>query len=902
MTHQDLTRFIKLAGQDGHYNSSSEFTVDQVGALRKLGRYQAERADYWLLKLVQFANLSGASSCDFKLGRSETEVTLHGGSYRSAAEILAGIATISSTPDPLLDALRALCLQEGVVLDLETKGQKGAGRLRFSASGGLSEMSPSLETEGLHLCVKRSVAWKNLRSILKRRRDEHQGLIDFAWVSPVPIFLDKRRLEPRFSHLHPEERAWKIKQSPLSGLSLLHGGVPALPGKAVLKMVEVEDEELREKVQEGPWRVHLRHEWFVQEERGYCRLRPGIPLGSYINIKVSRLFRVNFVCEGVLIDSFVFAQKEPASTVAFVRHSLELFLPVSLSDTDLGGFRVRQAEQTALEGLSSALPYALNLSELYCKLQETFRLPGPFPRQEFRRAEKISSAAGGLLALGCATLGTGAVLPTLAGITALSAAGGYLPGWALRQQAAFFKPTLKLLAVIKESLLHCELDLKDYADTSCRDVAPATVGLTAWSLWPEEGPYLPAGFWAVSLVQAGVAWQCEGVEFTFLKDEVCIRWRNPKNFALPSWRDTLSQSLSRADRGARHLLVGLRNLALLPLDSLEISDSSTCLRWTAEHFEEIPQSSSSELKLVIRSSEDHRGSFLAALRRKARSGSRIRLDALSRIQEHCWLSPIPVSIDTVQLQDRYAFIPRRAREVFQQPMQWRIPLCMARCDLAVGHGLGEFDRPFVDRSFESGEHWAEGRLTLPATDYRFHLGAEETLGAILTLTGGLRADSCLEFVHDGALIDRLPLYHPDDFQEARKEVPTLSSLSSLKTNYPRIALRAFISVDDEDLVGPLEVRDKFSKAGGLVAALSPLLDLVEPLCERLAQLDYRFPAKAVGEDEELSGIVFRLELQARYRFSKKKRKKELMESLRQFPEFIAYLLEQHSKDCAELER
>jgi hypothetical protein len=879
MTDPNMPAFLEHSHREGTLESESEFSLNRSGALAKLGRFQLEKEEFWLLKMVQFANLIQAEAVDIKVARHSTTVLIEGTNLQ-ARELYHQAVSQPASLHPMSVALRCLAALDGVSFELKTHNPDDI--VRHPDRARLSEQKLAVEP-ALLLTVERpsKLSFRHLQSVIRRRRDEQEALSEFCWTSSVPIRVDGRLLKAKLcteGHLKKPPKPGH----PVIPISLIRGFVPAFEGRPILHMSKPDLAEFQALPDAGPWDIFLRREWFKDEEKVYCQLPHDTPCGAHVNFLACGALQVHFLCLGVLIDGIEIPHQVPKYSVGSYRQGFQLILPVEQKETDLGGFRVRDRENLALQGFSSAVPHAFQLCDFYRKLGPNFKLPSVCYRQSWRNAERVGSLGVGLVV----TLGTGAatggVLPTLGGLVASASLGSQIPNYFRWHLNTLFSPMIKILSPFREALLHTEAKLLERGVSAWTGPGPAPeVDPHGWESWEGERP--PAGDrWAPNLVQASVVWGCDSVEFSFSRKEAQVRWSGAP--ALTS-EALFGKGPAPLEPGLEHLRTSLVCLRHHLITEIELRLSDGLLTWKSSGFELTKMDSPTEMFLKVKLANPYSPNPLRRIWRKYLGPKRFRVDAISQLQETAWLAPIPVRVDGRLLEPGYGRIPKGVRETFQEGIHRRLPLCLARCELARDVGRSILPRPYINRENPPGDTWAQETLTLPAIDFDRSLPSGEDLGAILSLTGGLRSESAVEFVHHGVLVDRQALFHPDDFSPVEEMKPGLPG----RGQYGRLCLRLYVPVESHQLEPDGRVKDRWTLSQKYLRRTDALRVLQPDLLERVPKWRYHFPTEAVGESKDNSGLVYRAEIYARYRLFKGRHKSDLKQGLEQLPEFLDWL-------------
>lgn len=833
MAAKDLQDLLGDAHQQGAYDSTSEFTVDTKSALSKLGRHQLPAPHFWLAKFIQGANRASATAIDIKLMRSEVLLSIKGEGVPSPETLLGALECPRPSDEHFLVGLRALSQEEGTRFDLESPD---SSTLVVSVKGRGSYRGASF------LSTPK-------RTLLAARALEYHLLLSRCWVSAVPISIDGRVLEERFGY--PSSAG--DPSGPLSGAAVLpisFAGAPllAFEGRPTLKIVEPSLKDCERVRDHGVWQIYLREQYHANEQFMVGRLMEGNAVGAHVNFGHGKLgFAVHFVLDGVIVDTVLLSHRVPRFQVHHPSGSFQVYAPVESEELDLSGFQVRNREVLAHRYLKSVLEQAIHLCEVFNVHDNRFQLPYNVTKATRKYVERALSLAGGGLG---ALLGAGAalsVLPAVACAIPFAAAGGMLPRLQNRQTNIMVSWSKPFPMPMKESLLDWQLRLEQQGIQGWPSRPQGPVSLpqnSGWADWP-KGSVVRSGMWAVKLVQAGVAAGAENIFLSFSANSFRFKWLGGEPISPEELLSGLSNS--QAVGCLAHLLEALRALSDLPIESLNLDLSQANLTWTSEDLKASRSDDvSPDLTLEIKLAATEGGHFLAALKSKTRRYKQLAADALGRVREHCWVSPVPIVLDGRPLDSRFADLPRGRRAAFQGVDHRRLPLCLAHRELSRLPERPPFRRPAV----EPLEPTSPKSVKLPGTYLRFP--TQHDPGGLLMITSWLRSDSAVEFIHDGALIDLQPLYHPEDMTPPDQRNP----LGGLTEGYPKVALRCLVAVRTEELSGSFQVTQPATLARGVLKELEPLLSQTcASIIQALPHLKYSQSNEAKKRDTVTTGIL-----------------------------------------------
>ncbi|MBI3927505.1 MAG: hypothetical protein HY319_18345 [Armatimonadetes bacterium] len=205
----NLDEFLEIERRRGELQSSGTFTLSLERALEKLRHYQLAHPAFYILKLIQSAIAAGARRVDVRLRRDGARVdfglTEPGwyGSLRLILEKLQGpITAAPSALEHLLIALQSSQAIEGARTCFTHACAERWERVELSA--GHVELERTFQPPRNQVVpgqsrfsfeLRRPFTVSFLRSLWSRTH-EYSAILAHCRLSPVPIFLDGRPLEP----------------------------------------------------------------------------------------------------------------------------------------------------------------------------------------------------------------------------------------------------------------------------------------------------------------------------------------------------------------------------------------------------------------------------------------------------------------------------------------------------------------------------------------------------------------------------------------------------------------------------------------------------------------------------------------------------------------------------------
>lgn len=190
MTKSLLHQWLESHQEGGAYHSEGEFTVNQQKAWRKLGSFQFEHPEAWVLKLYQAAVAADCSYLEISQTETETRFSFHG--WNDCSSQLTG---------EVLDQARGTRKREYIHLAvaLRSLAQNDACRFRLRYpdgecllwTGKAVEPQPGRIRSEPSLIVFHS---PERAEAARTRANICRNLSEFCHLGPTPIKLDSREL------------------------------------------------------------------------------------------------------------------------------------------------------------------------------------------------------------------------------------------------------------------------------------------------------------------------------------------------------------------------------------------------------------------------------------------------------------------------------------------------------------------------------------------------------------------------------------------------------------------------------------------------------------------------------------------------------------------------------------
>lgn len=199
---ETLDDMLEHLHQEGQFESQGHFTLDRRQALDKLSGFQLPTTHSWILKAVQSAVRLGAERIDIEVRYDHTRVRFWGGQSLSLEQIEAAYFEVESQGRTALDhlkkALWGCAVQFRKPFQLQLANQPTA-LVGLGQNLSKRNLQPHASTT---LCVYHGT-FEGSGSMLKSAANKwgsvthevERELTELAYVCPVPLRLDKKRID-----------------------------------------------------------------------------------------------------------------------------------------------------------------------------------------------------------------------------------------------------------------------------------------------------------------------------------------------------------------------------------------------------------------------------------------------------------------------------------------------------------------------------------------------------------------------------------------------------------------------------------------------------------------------------------------------------------------------------------
>lgn len=226
----DLQSFLNDYSEEGAEHSRGRFEIDREAAVAKVSAYQIPYGGDWALKVIQSAVAFGVEAIEVFQTRHHTRFLFRGGAGWAPDFVLGNFWEVDSSGERSLDHLKTALWKVGI-------HQKRPFGLRWPGLGQeLSWTGKGLESGsfeavgegGLELVVGHQPADSQEGWWARRRRARNTNaavsaiLAKRAFVCPVPLSVDGRRIDYLFECAHPGLGPWSFPV----GFTVLKEGEP----------------------------------------------------------------------------------------------------------------------------------------------------------------------------------------------------------------------------------------------------------------------------------------------------------------------------------------------------------------------------------------------------------------------------------------------------------------------------------------------------------------------------------------------------------------------------------------------------------------------------------------------------------------------------------------------------
>lgn len=891
---RNISDALKAASVDGVLESTSSFTLDPAEALRKSGSHQLPKPELWLVKIVQAAVCAGAENIDIKLERACVKVSVRGGVFPSASEVAKQISfeSTDSTQGHLLTGLRVLAVEPKTALVLQTREPEPE---RVVVNEQALPIGHRLEDlpEGVKLDLKvyrrgsilanpkALLAEVSVKNLIRTRAAEYLALVRRCWTSPIPITIDGRPLETRYYCATDGLEEGKLTAN--LPCSMACAPTPLFEGRPKLVMrrpQKLGDEELP-----GLFlakRVYRDTHFLVRDPEQETSALLDIQFGTKDLV-------VLFVCDGALVTSHRVKLKVPAFRRYPSFAGLRLYVQVEPHELDLSEFQVRDVEVLVQQAFQASLPTFLQLWNDLMEFRGRIALRRPGRESKQRGVERGLAILGGV-----AGLGTGAA----AGVSGAIFFGGYLAaagGWYVDIIHYMYGHVYGRMfmagqarPILKESLLYWDTHLQKTSVRAWKHANKTTPLQTLTTNGLSHSPIRASGrgLWAVKLVQAAVSSKASGMNFMFSASEVTVQFHGVQQLSQP---------------GETYLAEALCEVWREEFSEIILVTAQATTTWSKDAVVCDPESCGElEFRLVL---EKPKGGVAAWIKRKVQGPSRFTAEAIRYLTEYAWVSPVEIRLDQRALETRYSHKRQGFTEIYMDHLQRGIPVGLLRVTLPPTE-LGP-NLPLPAQHLTSPSEAArKGKLDvvthkmkLPDT-FSFWSGElEGQCGGVVVINGDLRANSAVEFVLDGVIVDVQALYDSEDFRDQKGVMKGLRLLKMLPV--PRVGLRCLVPI----VAGDLEdgrVKEPLKRSRLFLTRVAPLLkELLSHLTEQLSQLRYsstlpEFKDKFQGRHGKNDKYIARGDAVREQKLMKPFHAKDLKKGVEALPSYLDRWLESDS--------
>jgi hypothetical protein len=183
--------YLDAQRRAGTPESQGEISVNVEAALDKLGRFRFPRQESWALKFVQCANALGTDRLRVTIDRNGVEVRLPTDRLPGLDELKLGLEGLLSCDPPeehLRAAILALRTRAGS-LEIRYRDQRWDGRDLLQECEATQQFSCRFTNAPI------KGFWMWLQARLGSASSLCKELYDYAYLSPLPVYLDGREID-----------------------------------------------------------------------------------------------------------------------------------------------------------------------------------------------------------------------------------------------------------------------------------------------------------------------------------------------------------------------------------------------------------------------------------------------------------------------------------------------------------------------------------------------------------------------------------------------------------------------------------------------------------------------------------------------------------------------------------
>jgi hypothetical protein len=423
----EIEKLLSRQLQDGEVESTSGFTIDSLKASRKLAQSQLPAPGLWLVKLVQAAVALKATSARVVFGKRQVEFSCQCADWKwppneMFSQILSGHLPQEPFLFHLYAGLRGSVFEDTIEAEWTVVTPQARFTVKFTSGGTeVLEEHVSAEACSFRLVTSRPRRWPGLKHastmplkhLLRQTASEFMALYNYCWPATISITIDGRlmptqyRDSPNATETDYKKLSPQIANSSYSTplpTTLVCRDLSANPGRPLLDIPWRDAWGETRPLQVGTGEAWCQNNLRVEEI--WIRWRVPQP-GGYLLLLFAHemLSRVDFVCDGAVVDSVDLPWRTKPSTILGqeihqnqFKVGLRVVLPVTTDELDLSHFGVRDSARLAEEHMN-VLRAAITEAVELCLSQHadfSFRLAR---RHASKVAEAGSLVSGVLLGI-----------------------------------------------------------------------------------------------------------------------------------------------------------------------------------------------------------------------------------------------------------------------------------------------------------------------------------------------------------------------------------------------------------------------------------------------------------------------------------------------------------------------
>jgi hypothetical protein len=338
-----------------------------------------------------------------------------------------------------------------------------------------------------------------------------------------------------------------------------------------------------------------------------------------------------------------------------------------------------------------------------------------------------------------------------------------------------------------------------------------------------------SGLWLVKLVQAAVASGADSVAVTFERKKVTARFLPRQAWQADEVLEVVLSGALPQDRALMHLVTAIRGSSASISEAVAWSCGAARVELGQGSCQVVAQPEQSEFQLVATRPARSR-SLSKTLASSVTDLVKQTVEEHDALRGHCWVCPIPITIDGCALPRGYDVM--NAGRVEKSP--WRVLRSYNKNEGAVvqaGLGVGPLHDPSLGPELPYLTTFAGDAGTNPVILQKPVFMGQTFLwrrpegpvhGAVALMSGPKETESRLHFVLDGAVVATHPLPSWD---------VKLTTVLGIPVSRRSFALRAIVAVEPAALdLSQFAVRD-----ADLARLLPLIVPDVEALIDRLFQ-------------------------------------------------------------------